>query len=145
MLCARVLALCCLCGLMAMSASAADAAKPKSIEDAVVKAVDPLVEKALTAYNAGDWKAFFADYAKSMAAIANEQTYKALYGRYMETFGKYVSRTLVAERSSGKPDVPGLLSYDAEFEKNKKVRIDVNYLPEEGALKLMQVQFNAAK
>src|SRR5688500_660573 len=44
----------------------------------VLKEAEPLVDRALAAYNKDDSKAFFADYAKSMAGIANDQTYQVL-------------------------------------------------------------------
>ncbi len=34
-----------------------------------------MLDKALTAYNAGDAKVFYTDFAKMMAAIATEQAY----------------------------------------------------------------------
>jgi hypothetical protein len=110
----------------------------------VLKEAEPLVDRALAAYNKDDSKAFFADYAKSMAGIANDQTYQVLYGKYKALLGNYKSRTLVKEKSSFSKDTPGLLTYNAVFEKNDKILIQVNTTPEEGKLKLMQVQFNSA-
>jgi len=157
---AGVIALICVLGLGCSSSWAFDLPKPKKDKDSsnkddpnaayaaeseeTLKIVEPLIEKALNAYNKDDSKAFFADYAKSMAAIATDQTFKTLYGGYKDRFGNYVSKKIVRARCSLKKTTPGLVSYDAEFEKNKAVRIDVNYTPDGDTLKLMQVQFNAA-
>ena len=157
-----VIALICILGLGCSSSWAFDLPKPKkdskkddtnkedpnaayaAESEETLKIVEPLIEKALSAYNKDDSKTFYADYAKSMAGIATDQSFKALYGGYKDQFGNYVSKKIVKARCSLKKTTPGLVSYDAEFEKNKAVRIDVNYLPEDGVLKLMQVQFNAA-
>ena len=51
-----------------------------------LKPLDAIVDKALAAYNAQNATAFFADYAKSMQAITNEQTFNALYkGMFVST------------------------------------------------------------
>jgi hypothetical protein len=36
------------------------------------KSLDPVIDSALAGYNAGDSKAFFAGYAKALAAVATE-------------------------------------------------------------------------
>ena len=105
------------------------------------KPLDATLDKALAGYNAGDSKAFFADFAKAMSAIATQSTFDAMYkGMYFQTFGKYVSRTPIKEETVLEGDFP-LLVYQAEFEKNKKVKISVNFTKEDGAFKLMQIQF----
>jgi hypothetical protein len=38
-------------------------------------------------------------------------------------------------------DTP-LVVYQAEFEKNKKVKISVNFMKEEGVYRVVQIQFN---
>jgi hypothetical protein len=84
---------------MSLVSVAADKTAPAALEASV--------DKALKAYNAGDWKAFFADYAQAMSALANEQTFKALYESAAKPqFGNYVSRTLVAGESVTTGETP---------------------------------------
>jgi len=107
-------------------------------------ALETSVDKAMKAYNAGDWKAFFADYAQSMSAIATEQTFKALYESGAKPqFGNYVSRTLIAGESSINDEAP-LLVYKAKFAKGE-AKLSVNFIKEGSAMKLMQVQIAPAK
>ena len=58
-------------------------------------ALEATLDKAMKAYNAGDWKAFFADYAPSMSAIATEQTFKALSVQSRGEFEILTKRPLV--------------------------------------------------
>ena len=108
------------------------------------KSLVPMVEKALQAYNAGDWKAFYTDFATMMAGIATEEAFKTLYvTNYMTNFGKYKSMTMIKEKSSLN-DVAPLLMFAAEFEKGKAT-VGVNFTKEGDAYKLMQVQINKAE
>ena len=148
-----VIALICILGLGCSPAWAFDLPKPKKDDpnaayakesEETLKIVEPLIEKALSAYNKDDSTTFYADFAKSMASIATDQTFKALYGGYKDP-----SATMSRRRSSKRAarlrklrQPPGLASYDAEFEKNKAVKLTINYTPEDDTLKLMQVQFN---
>jgi hypothetical protein len=110
--------------------------------DELTKTIEALVDKALAAYNADDPKAFFADYCKSMASIATEQTFTSLYrNMYRPKLGNYVSRSLVKSRSTFSADSPGIFFYDEVFEKDKTASIAINYVKEDGVMKLMQVQF----
>src|SRR5262245_4033477 len=82
-----------------LNSLAADQTAPAALETSV--------DKALKAYNAGDWKAFFADYAQAMASLANEQTFKALYESAAKPqFGNYVSRTFIPGESVTQGDTP---------------------------------------
>jgi hypothetical protein len=106
-------------------------------------ALEASVDKALKAYNAGDWKAFFADYAQSMSALANEQTFKALYESAAKPqFGNYVSRTLIAGESVTTGETP-LLVYKAKFSK-ADAKLSVNFIKEGSALKIMQLRIDPA-
>jgi hypothetical protein len=108
---------------------AADAPKP----------LDAMVEKAMKAYNEGDSKAFFADYAKLLAGVATPATFDVLYkNKAMPEFGKFVSRKLVSAQSVVTGETP-LLVYEAKFEKNPRVKLAVNFMQEEGKPKVMQV------
>jgi hypothetical protein len=105
------------------------------------KPLEAMLDKALAGYNAGNHTAFYADYAKSMAGIATEAVFNSMYrGMYLPTYGKYISRTPIKAETVLLGDLP-LLVYSAEFEKNKKVKISVNFTKEDGAFKIMQIQF----
>lgn len=110
------------------------------IDEATFKTIDAMIEKALAAYNAQDYKAFYADFAKMMAAICTDQAFDTLYkGQYHGTYGAYKSRTYKADASTLAEDT-GLFTYEGEFEKGKAL-IQVNITKEEGALKIMQLAF----
>jgi hypothetical protein len=128
----RGLIVLCLAGLISNSAYSAHAAGA-----ADSNALDATVDKAMAGYNAGDAKVFFADYAKMMAAVATEGTFNLMYKS--QPYGKYVSRTPIKAETVLLGDNP-LLVYQAEFEKNKKVKISVNFTKEDGAFKVMQIQ-----
>ncbi len=114
------------------------------IDEATFKTVDGMIEKALAAYNALDAKAFYADFAKMMAAICTDQAFETLYKTtYMTTYGKYKSRTYKPEAST-LADGTGLFTYEGEFEKGKAT-IQVNITKEEDALKIMQFAISPAQ
>ena len=103
------------------------------------KALDAIVEKTMKAYNEGDAKAFFADYAKALAGVATPATFDALYKNgALKEFGKYESKKLIAAQSVAAGETP-LLVFEAKFEKNPKVKLSVNFMQEEGKPKVMQV------
>ena len=105
------------------------------------KPLEAMLDKALAAYNAGDSKAFYADYAKMMASVATDQAYDMMFRSiYMKTHGKYVSRKLLKAESSVFEDTP-LMVFESVFEKTKKVKISVNFMKEDGVYRIMQMQF----
>ncbi len=111
------------------------------VTEAEFKTMNPQVDRAMAAYNKGDWKAFYADFAKMMAGIATEQAFKTLYtDMYKPKYGNYKSRKLAASRSSGSP-MNAVVSYDGVFDKGP-AKIDINFIKEGSAWKLQQVQFN---
>lgn len=122
----------------AKAVAAATAGNPEEL-----KAMNEMVDKALAAFNSGDFKGFYADYAKSMAGIATEQAFKTLYvDNYMATFGKYQSRTQIKEQTVITADSPvALVAFEGVFEKNPKTKISVNFTKEDGVWKVMQIQF----
>ncbi|GAB1355022.1 hypothetical protein MASR1M12_37620 [Erysipelotrichia bacterium] len=107
--------------MMVMGCSALFAGMMPAAEE--MKAFDAIVDKAMTAYNDGDSKAFYADFAVMMAAICTPEAFKNLYvDSYMKIFGKYVSRTVIEAETVVIPDVPnGFLVYEAKFERTKKL------------------------
>lgn len=124
------------------AAPAAPAESAKATDPMI--AMEAMVEKALAAYNKQDFKAFYADFAKSMEAIATEQAFQTMYvGMYMKDYGQYKSRELLKDKCSVADDSPvALLQYKAVFEKNPAITIGVNFTKEGDAWKLMQIQFN---
>ena len=109
----------------------------------VAATFDPLVENALKAYNKEDFKAFFADYSKSLSAMATEPVFKMMFiDTYKKDLGNYVSRKLVADQSSKVVGDANVLVYNAQFEKNKNVRISVNVNKEDGKFKFVQIRFD---
>jgi hypothetical protein len=119
--------------------SAAYTAEGKDAPPEVMKGLEEKVDKLLKAYNDNDWKAFYTDYAKSMSALATEPTFKMLY--VDKGLGKIVSKKLIDKETVSAGDFP-LLVYEAEFEKDKKIKVSVNFTKEDGQFKVMQVQFN---
>jgi hypothetical protein len=106
------------------------------------KSLDPVIDSALAGYNAGDSKAFFAGYAKALAAVATEPMFNMMYkDNYFKAYGKYLSRRPLDAETVFDADTP-LVVYQAEFEKNKKVKISVNFMKEEGVYRVVQIQFN---
>ena len=110
--------------------------------DSTVKPLEAMLDKALAAYNAGDAKAFWADFATAMKAMATEPTFNMMYrDQHMKNLGKFVSKAAIKAETVAEGEAP-LLVHQAEFEKNKKVKISVNFMKQEGAFKLMQVKFD---
>ncbi|MBI3925116.1 MAG: hypothetical protein HY319_06215 [Armatimonadetes bacterium] len=124
---------------LAFPAAAEDAA-PGMSQD-TFQQMDAMLGNALNAYNAGNWKAFYKDWAQLMSGIATEQSFNSLYvNMYKKNFGDYKSRTFVRERSSVAGD-HAVVVYKAKFSK-KDGDIGVNYFRENGKWKLQQIQFN---
>jgi hypothetical protein len=107
---------------------------------------EKMADKALAAYNAQDWQAFYTDFASSMAGIATELAFSTLYtNMYMKEYGAYQSRSLILDRCSIAPDSPvALVVYSGVFANNPKVDISINFIKEGETWKVMQIQFNKA-
>jgi hypothetical protein len=119
------------CSGLAVRAADADKAK-------LEKTVDTL----LKAYNEGDAKTFNAQYAKTMAAVATEQTFNTMYkGQYMEKFGKFESKKAIDKETVAIGDFP-LLVFEGKFAKAEKVKIAVNFTKDGDEFKVMQVRFD---
>jgi len=119
--------------LVAGMASAADADKKK---------LEETVDTLLKAYNEGDAKTFNAQYAKTMAAVATDQTFENIYKKqYMEKYGKFESKKAIDKETVATGDFP-LLVYEAKFAKAEKVKVSVNFTKDGDAFKVMQVRFD---
>ena len=108
---------------------------------AALKGLEAKVDNCMTAYNAKNWKNFFKDYAKMVAAICTEQTFKTLYvNTAHKDFGAYKSRSRDDSRSTFS-DMNGLLVYKAVFAK-KTGTLSVNFFKEDGEWKVQQVRID---
>jgi hypothetical protein len=106
--------------------------------------LDAVVSRTMAAYNAGDWKKFYADYAKQVAATETEGAFTALYTNMAKkTFGNFKSKSLIAKRSSF-PGPVGLLVYAAQMDKGK-ADLSVNFFKEGDTYKIQQVRFDPPK
>ncbi len=106
-----------------------------------LKALEAKVDAALAGYNAGDAKAFYANFAKSVESIATPRVFDMLYVQGAKAqFGKYVSRQLIKGESVTDGDTL-LLVYAAKCEKNEKVKVSINVQKEGAEYRFVQVQF----
>jgi hypothetical protein len=119
-------------------ASALPAQEPKA-DPAKVTAQ---LEKLLDAYNKDDVKTFFSDWAKAAEAIATPETYNALYKlNGKDVVGDYVPKSLKLRKETSVFDGPVIaVFFDAEFTKEKSGEVAANFLFEDGAYKILQVQ-----
>ena len=107
-----------------------------------LKHYEPLIDNALWAYNKEDCKTFYKDYAIMLANIATELAFKTMYiDMYKEKYGKFVSKTLIREKSVYVDSGP-LLVYKAIFEKNSNIQISVNFTKERDGYKITQISFD---
>ena len=68
----------------------ATAPAPPTLE---LKTLETMLDNALKAYNDGNWKAFYADFAKKVEKLISEQVFKMLYGDETRAkLGKFVKR-----------------------------------------------------
>jgi hypothetical protein len=127
-------------GLAALLASRALATAEEKID---VKALEDGLDRALKAYNEGDSKKFWAEFCKAADPLKTKETFDALYTNgYKSVYGKLLKRgDLMKDKSVLEGDI-GLARYTAEFEKGKKVEIDVNWVKEDKKIKFMQIQIN---
>jgi hypothetical protein len=124
---------CCFCSFII-------AAEEEKID---IKALEKNLDRALQAYNNDDNKKFWAEFAKTVDALKTKETYDALYTNgYKPMYGKLVKRGEMIKDKSALEGPVGLVRYWAEFEKNKKVEIDVNWEKEGKEVKFIQIQIN---
>ena len=126
--------------LLLVVPSHAEEVAPGLSKEAFAK-VDVMVDKAMVAYNANNWKAFFADYAKMMSGMATPTAFDSLYkNNYKKKWGNYKSKKLNPAKTSVTA-MNGVVVYDAVFDKGA-CQLDINIFEENGAWKLQQVQMN---
>ena len=108
-----------------------------------IKVLEKNLDRALKAYNDDDHKKFWAEFAKTVDALKTKETYEALYTNgYKPMYGKLLKRGEMIKDKSALEGPVGLVRYLAEFEKNKKVEIDVNWEKEGKEVKFIQIQIN---
>ena len=111
---------------------------PKEFKDQ-----EAMVEKLFKAYNKDDAKGVFENYIGAFKGSA-EQLYPALFKPHKDKYGNYKSHTFVKEGSTT-ADENGLLILLVDFEKEKQVRVGINFGKEEKAWKIQQVTFAVPK
>jgi hypothetical protein len=118
-------------------------AAPAAEEKIDVKVLEANLDKALKAYNGDDAKAFWAEFCKAAEPLKTKETFDALYTNgYKKAYGKLVKRGDLMKEKSVLDGEIGLARYVAEFEKGKKLEIDVNWVKEDKTIKFMQIQIN---
>ena len=119
--------------------TAAATPDPKVI--AAVQEQAAVLGKALSAYNAGDQAALFADFASTATPPPGDRIFTELFeGFYKVEFGKVTALRLNPKETNPDPDF-GLLVYDAQCERQPLAKVSANFLRENGALKIVQVRF----
>ena len=108
---------------------------------AAVHELAAVLDKALSAYNAGDQAALFADFASTATPPPGDRIFTELFeGFYKTEFGKIVALRLNTKETNPDPDF-GMLVYDAQCERQPLAKVSANFLRENGALKIVQVRF----
>ena len=117
------------------------AATPDPKVLAAVRGLAAVLDKALSAYNAGDQAALFADFASTATPAPSDRIFTELFeGFYKVEFGRIVALRLNPKETNPDPDF-GLLVYDAQCERQPLAKVSANFLRENGALKIVQVRF----
>ena len=114
--------------------STALADTPKEFKDQ-----EAIAEKLFKAYNKDDAKGVFADYIDAFKNMA-EQLYPVLMKPNKDKYGNYKSHTFLKEGSSSSDGV-ALLMLQVDFEKEKKVKVGINFGKEGKDWKIQQVTF----
>lgn len=102
------------------------------------------VEKLLAAYNKDDAKAFYADWAKSVATITTPQTYDLLFKNMAKKeLGDYQPNTLTLRKEGSVLTGEFLVVYfEGKFAQDVPGLVSVNFQHEDGQYKFLQVQLS---
>lgn len=113
-------------------------------KDEFVK-LDAKVDELMEAYNAKDAKAFFIGWSPTMAALCTPAMFKVMFmDMHMKNFGAFKTKQIIEAETVVMGNVPNaLLVYQAEFEKNKNVKLSINLLKENGQWMIQQVSMQA--
>ncbi len=106
--------------------------------EAYLKVLDPMVDNAMEGYNKEDFKMYYKDLPKAMAAIGTEIGFKSVVlNMYKKKTGNLKSKTFLSKSVFNKP--APLVYYEGDFEKGK-FPIAVNFqLQTDGTYKIMQI------
>ncbi len=100
-----------------------------------------VLDKALTAYNAGDQAALFADFASTATPAPGDCIFTELFeGYYKAEFGKITGLRLDARETVPDPEA-GQLVYLAQCERAPLVKVSANFIRENGQPKIVQLRF----
>lgn len=100
---------------------------------------EAVAEKLFKAYNKDDAKGVFENYIDTFKNMA-DQLYSALYKANKDKYGNYKSHKFLKDGSSA-DESNVLLMLEVEFEKEKKVKVGINFGKEEKGWKIQQVRF----
>jgi hypothetical protein len=120
----------------AVFATPAVADTPKEFKDQ-----EAIMEKFFKAYNKADAKGCFEDYVDVFKGMA-EQLYPALIKPHKDKYGDYKSHTFLKEGSTATDEIT-LLMLQVDFDKEKKVKVGINFGKEGKAWKIQQITFGA--
>lgn len=128
-------------GIAALFGNAEEGDRPfLAVPHPVVRELEPVLDRALAAYNEGDGAAFCAEFSRKAPGILGAGAYERLVeGVYKAEFGALLSKALEVNASALDKDW-GQLVYRADFEK-AKVKLSANFAREAGTPRLMQIRF----
>lgn len=123
-----------LCTALFVGTAMADT--PKEFKDQ-----EALVAKFFKAYNKSDAKGCFEDYIDAFKNMG-EQLFPALIKPNRDKYGEYKSHTFLKEGSVADTEIT-LLMLQVDFDKEKKVKVGINFGKEGKAWKIQQITFGA--
>ena len=140
--------------LIALAFSGATACKrppPPAVAEAPAATPDPkmlaaarelaaVLDKALTAYNAGNQAALFADFASTATPAPGDRIFTELFeGYYKAEFGKITALRLDTKETVPDPEA-GMLVYLAQCERTPLAKVSANFIRENGTPKIVQLR-----
>ena len=122
------------------AAAEAPAATPDPKVLAAARELAAVLDKALTAYNAGDQAALFADFASTATPAPGDRIFTELFeGYYKAEFGKITALRLDTKETVPDPEA-GLLVYLAQCERVPLAKVSANFIRENGTPKIVQLR-----
>ena len=120
--------------------AAAPAATPDPKIPAAARELAAVLDKALTAYNAGDQAALFADFASTATPAPSDRIFTELLEDYYKAeFGKITALRLNTQETVPDPEA-GMLVYLAQCERAPLVKVSANFVRENGTPKIVQLR-----
>jgi hypothetical protein len=109
---------------------------PKEFKDQ-----EAIMDKFFKAYNKDDAKGAFEDYVSTFKGMG-EQLWPVLIKPSKDKYGNYKSHTFTKEGSVATDEIT-LLILHVDFEKEKKVKVGINFGKEGKDWKIQQITFGA--